>query len=182
MRNKRNYWISIPILSRNSSPDIIPPKNNQHSQSCPLENLLPAYRPPVHGGRADCFQKPHLVRGQHGGHLAFLAVQETPSCDSDWPLYHTCQRHYSDLDTDRGWDSNNNCWYFGHSLYMLSYRNDSLKIELPITMKFTKTRRDSKNFLYAIDDFGRHSFGLFPKNICLDSAHDNIPTYELLEH
>ena len=65
---------------------------------------------------------------------------------------------------------------------MLSYRNDSLKIELPITMKFTKTRRDSKNFLYAIDDFGRHSFGLFPKNIWLDSAHDNIPTYELLEH
>ena len=49
-------------------------------------------------------------------------------------------------------------------------------------MKFTKTRRDSKNFHYAIDDFGRHSFGLFPKNICLDSAHDNIPTYELLEH
>ncbi len=41
---------------------------------------------------------------------------------------------------------------------------------------------DSLNFLYTIDDFGRHSFGLSPKNICLDSAHDNLPTYELLEH
>lgn len=49
--------------------------------------------------------------------------------------------------------------------------------------KFTQARRhDSLNFLYAIDDFGRHSFGLSPKNICLDSAHDNLPTYELLEH
>ncbi len=49
--------------------------------------------------------------------------------------------------------------------------------------KFTQARRhDSLNFLYTMDDFGRHSFGLTPKNICLDSAHDNIPTYELLEH
>lgn len=50
-------------------------------------------------------------------------------------------------------------------------------------MKFTEARRhDSKNFLYAFDDFGRHTYGLTPKNICLDSAHDSIPTYELLEH
>ncbi|MCD7825198.1 MAG: hypothetical protein LUH14_04460 [Clostridiaceae bacterium] len=49
-------------------------------------------------------------------------------------------------------------------------------------MKFTDAKRhDSKNFLYAIDDFGRHLCGLSPKNICLDSAHDNLPTYELLE-
>lgn len=58
-----------------------------------------------------------------------------------------------------------------------------MKIELPLLIKFTGARRhDSKNFLYAIDDFGRHCHGLTPKNICLDSAHDNIPTYELLEH
>lgn len=64
---------------------------------------------------------------------------------------------------------------------MLSCRNDSLKVELPITIKFTAARRhDSKNFLYAIDDFGRHSLGLTPKNICLDSAHDNIPAYKPL--
>lgn len=49
--------------------------------------------------------------------------------------------------------------------------------------KFTQARRhDNLNFLYTMDDFGRHSFGLTPKNICLDSAHDNLPTYELLEH
>lgn len=65
---------------------------------------------------------------------------------------------------------------------MLCTRNNTLKVELPLLMKFTDARRhDSKNFLYAIDDFGRNAFGVSPKNVCLDSAHDNIPTYELLE-
>jgi len=66
---------------------------------------------------------------------------------------------------------------------MLCCRNNELKIELPLLMKFTNAKRhDSKNFLYSIDDFGRNSLGLQPKNICLDSAHDNIPTYKLLKH
>lgn len=104
------------------------------------------------------------------------------SCNADCPFRHTCQRHYSDPDADWGWDSDSKCWFFGHTLYMLCHRNNSLKVELPITMKFTEARRhDSKSFLYSIDDFGRHSLGLTPKNICLDSAHDNIPTYELLD-
>lgn len=65
---------------------------------------------------------------------------------------------------------------------MLCSRNNALKFELPLLIKFTDARRhDSKNFLYAIDDFGRNVFGLSPKNVCLYSAHDNIPTYELLE-
>lgn len=54
--------------------------------------------------------------------------------------------------------------------------NSRLKVELPLLMKFTDARRhDSKNFLYAMDDLGRNGFGLSPKNVCLDSAHDNIP-------
>ena len=76
---------------------------------------------------------------------------------------------------------------------MLCTRNNTLKVELPLLMKFTDARRhDSKNFLYSMDDFGRNAFGIYdfgrhlyglsPKNVCLDSAHDNIPTYELLEH
>lgn len=66
---------------------------------------------------------------------------------------------------------------------MLCTRNNALKMELPLLMKFTGARRhDSKNFLYAIDDFGRNAFGISPKNICLDSAYDNISTYQLLEH
>lgn len=92
-------------------------------------------------------------------------------------------RHYSDPDAEWGWDSSNKTWYFGHTLYLLCCRNDELKIELPLLANFTSARRhDSKNFLYAIDDFGRNTYGIFPKNICLDSAHDNMPTYKLLDH
>ena len=106
-----------------------------------------------------------------------------PSCSPSCPFRKTCGRHYSDPDAGWGWDSDKKVWYFGHTLYMLSYRNDQEKVELPLMFKFTQARRhDSLNFLYTMDDFGRHSFGLSPKNICLDSAHDNLPTYELLEH
>lgn len=104
------------------------------------------------------------------------------SCMHSCPYRHGCGRHYSDPDAGWGWDSDNNTWFFGHTLYMLCCRNDTLKVDLPLLLKFTEAKRhDSKNFLFAIDDFGRHCGGLSPKNICLDSAHDNIPTYELLE-
>ena len=92
-------------------------------------------------------------------------------------------RHYADPDADWGWDSSKKAWYFGRTLYMLCCRNTDLKIELPLLINFTKAKRhDSVNFLYAIDDFACHMPGLSPKNICLDSAHDNIPTYRLLRH
>ena len=105
-----------------------------------------------------------------------------PSCSRSCPYRNDCSRHYSDPDAEWGWDSDNKTWYFGHTLYMLCSRNNSLNIELPLLLNFTSARRhDSKNFLYAIDDFGRNAPGISPKNICLDSAHDNIPTYELLE-
>ncbi len=105
-----------------------------------------------------------------------------PACGQSCPYRGTCGRHYSDPDAGWGWDSDKKNWYFGHTLYMLCTRNNTLKIDLPLLMKFTDAKRhDSKNFLYAMDDFGRNALGLSPKNICLDSAHDNIPTYELLE-
>lgn len=105
------------------------------------------------------------------------------SCVPSCPYRDCCGRHYSDPDAGWGWDSDNKNWYFGHTLYMLCCRNNGLKVELPILLKFTDAKRhDSKNFLYAIDDFGRNCFGLSPKNVCLDSAHDNISTYRLLEH
>lgn len=91
-------------------------------------------------------------------------------------------RHYADPDADWGWDSSKKTWYFGRTLYMLCCRNTDLKIELPLLINFTQAKRhDSINFLYAIDDFAHHVPGISPKNICLDSAHDNIPTYRLLK-
>lgn len=105
-----------------------------------------------------------------------------PACGHSCPYRGGCGRHYPDPDAGWGWDSDKKAWYFGHTLYMLYTRNNTLKIDLPLLMKFTDAiRHNSKNFLYAIDDFGRDALGLSPKNICLDPAHDNIPTYELLE-
>ena len=92
-------------------------------------------------------------------------------------------RHYSDPDAEWGWDSHEKNWYYGRTLYMLCCRNTELKVELPLLMNFTGAKRhDSINFLYAIDAFGTHEFGITPTNLCLDSAHDNLPTYRLLEH
>lgn len=91
-------------------------------------------------------------------------------------------RHYSDPDAEWGWDSHEKNWYYGRTLYMLCCRNSDLKTELPILMNFTGAKRhDSINFLYAIDAFGRHEFGITPTNLCLDSAHDNLSTYQLLD-
>lgn len=105
------------------------------------------------------------------------------SCPPDCIYRRDCGRHYSDPDASWGLDSSKKQWYFGHAMYLLACRNNKLGIDLPLLIKFTPAKRhDSKNFLYAIDDFGRNTYGLSPKNICLDSAHDNIPTYRLLEH
>lgn len=93
------------------------------------------------------------------------------------------QYHYSDPDAGWGWDSSKKAWYFGRTLYLLACRNNKLGLDLPLTMRFTEARRhDSISFLYTIDDMGRHMPILSPTNMCLDSAHDNIPTYQLLEH
>lgn len=91
-------------------------------------------------------------------------------------------RHYSDPDASWGWDSHEKHWYFGRTLYMLVCRNPELSLEVPLLLNFTSAKRhDSINFLFAIDAFGRQGTGLSPKNLCLDSAHDNIPTYKLLD-
>lgn len=93
-----------------------------------------------------------------------------------------CWRHYSDPDADWGYDSHEKDYYFGRSLYMINYRNNKHKIEVPVLIKFGSAKRhDSILFLHAVDELGRHNPGVCPKNICLDSAHDNYPTYRLLK-
>lgn len=134
--------------------------------------------------KAGLFDAAHLTVSGDGTAVASRSSpygRHLSSCGHSCPFRSTCGRHYSD--PDAGWDSDNETWFFGHALYMLCCRNGKLKVELPLLMNFTDARRhDSKNFLYAIDGFGRNGCGLSPKNICLDSAHDNISTYKLLEH
>lgn len=120
-----------------------------------------------------------------------VAVHASPfghrqkGCDApaNCPYHSNCPRHYSDPDADWGWDSHEKVWFFGRTLYMLCSRTIAYKTEVPILMKFLSAKRhDSICFFYSIDELGRHMPGISPKNMCLDSAHDNIATYELLKH
>ncbi len=111
---------------------------------------------------------------------------KTPSsCDKSQCIYtgECTARRYSDPTAKWGWDSHEKNWYFGHTLYMLNCYNKELHTDLPLLINYTGAERhDSINFLYAWDAFSRHSGYLMPTNICLDSAHDNYPTYRLLDH
>jgi hypothetical protein len=111
-------------------------------------------------------------RGKRQKHCTY------PEC----PKRTDCPRHYSDPDASWGWDSHEKEWYFGHTLYMMCTRNTTHKVEVPILMKFLNAKRhDSICFFHAMDELGRHMPAVTPRNVCLDSAHDNIATYELLD-
>lgn len=92
----------------------------------------------------------------------------------------SCERHYSDPDAAFGWDSDLNCFYFGYSLYMFSYYNEIYKTDLPIHIRFFDARRhDSVAGLVSLAEMRMLNPDLKIDNICLDSAHDNYPTYDL---
>lgn len=110
-----------------------------------------------------------------------IHAHAAPNGHHDKSLPDSDLRHFSDPDADWGYDSDLKANYYGHSLYMFAYRNDTLKTELPIFFKYTSARRhDSLNFLFSFSDFLHNVDGIFPNRFCLDSAHDNISTYELL--
>lgn len=91
-------------------------------------------------------------------------------------------RHYSDPDASWGWDSDLDKYYFGYTLFHLSCHNSSLKADLPLLLRFTSAKRhDSVSFLVAFHELEKNVPGLPIKNMCLDSAMDNLPTYTLLK-
>lgn len=92
----------------------------------------------------------------------------------------SCPRHFSDPDASWGWDSDLNMYYYGHTLYMLSCHNDLYQTDLPLHIRFFDAKRhDSVSSIVSLAEFRRLNPDLPVKNLCLDSAHDNYPTYEL---
>jgi len=92
----------------------------------------------------------------------------------------TCNRHYSDPDAAWGWDSDLETSFFGHTLYLLTHHNEDLKIDLPLHIRILDARRhDSVSALVSLAEFKDICPDLKIKNLCLDSAHDNYPTYNL---
>ena len=96
--------------------------------------------------------------------------------------YASLPRHYPDPDASWGWDSDLDSFYFGYTLFQLSCHNPVLHTDIPLLLRFTSAKRhDSVSFLVAFHELEKHMPGLPIKNICLDSAMDNLPTYRLLK-
>jgi len=91
-----------------------------------------------------------------------------------------CDRRYSDPDARWGWDSSKEQWFYGHSIYLLSSYNKDYHVDLPLYFRFVgANRHDSASGVVALAEFRELCPDLPIKNIALDSAHDNYPTYHL---
>ena len=91
-----------------------------------------------------------------------------------------CPRHYSDPDAHWGWGSDLGTYYFGYTLYMLSYHDGQLGIDLPLHIRFLDARRrDSVSGIVTLKEFRGLNPDIPIQNLCFDSANDNYPTYNL---
>lgn len=92
----------------------------------------------------------------------------------------TCDRHFSDPDATWGWDSDLNQFFFGYNLYMLVYHSETYRVDLPLHIRLVDARRhDSVTGLVSLAEFHSLNPDIKISNLCLDSAHDNYPTYNL---
>lgn len=112
-------------------------------------------------------------RGRHTAQqLATLSAEELL----------TAPRHFSDPDASWGWDSDLDKHFFGYSLFHLACHNSKLHADIPLLLRFTSAKRhDSVSFLVAFRELEEHMPDLPIENMCLDSAMDNLPTYNLLK-
>lgn len=94
----------------------------------------------------------------------------------------TAPRHFSDPDASWGWDSDLDKFYYGYTLFQFSCYNSELHTDVPLLFRFTSAKRhDSVNALVAFSEMEKHMPDLSIKNMCFDSAMDNLPTYTLLK-
>ena len=94
-----------------------------------------------------------------------------------------CKRRFSDPDAGWGWDSYLGQYFYGHTLYAVSYHNPILKIDLPLLMRFVgANRHDSVSGPVALAELRQLTPELPIRKVCFDSANDNYPTYRLLKH
>lgn len=100
---------------------------------------------------------------------------ESFSCD--------CLRKFSDPNATWGWDSHNKQWFYGYTGYFIASYNKNLKLDLPIYLRLVDAKRhDSISAVVAIAELMDLYPNLSVKTFLSDSASDNYPTYELLEH
>lgn len=65
-----------------------------------------------------------------------------------------CPRKLSDVDANLGWDSHENRWFYGYTLYALSTYNPKYKIDLSVYLRFVEaSRHDSITGIAALAEF-----------------------------
>lgn len=104
-------------------------------------------------------------------------------CDKKSSSCKNCLRHYSDPDASWGYDSDLKASYFGFTMYSLSFHNEEHNVDLPLHFRILDARRhDSVSGVICLKEFRDINPDFYIKNLCLDSAHDNYPTYNLCKN
>ena len=94
-----------------------------------------------------------------------------------------CPRKFSDPNATWGWDSHNECYFYGYTGYFISTYNKTLKTDLPLYLRFVEaSRHDSVSAIVSLAEFRELHPNLIINTFISDSASDNYATYELLHH
>lgn len=92
-----------------------------------------------------------------------------------------CKRQFSDPDANWGWDSYREKYYFGRTLYVFCAADSPH--DLPIYLRFFRaSQHDSVSWICGYQEL-RHWYPQWKLGeAILDSAHDSLPIYTMLEH
>ena len=90
---------------------------------------------------------------------------------------------YSAKNADFGWDSDLGMYYFGYTLYNISYHNSLIHTDLPVFIDLEKaSRHDALSSISSTARFLDINPELSPKFMCFDSASDSSAVYQFLRH
>jgi hypothetical protein len=93
----------------------------------------------------------------------------------------TCKRQFSDPDATWGWDSYREKYYYGRTLYMFTAADSPY--DLPLYPRlFKASQHDSVSWICGYQEFRFWYPQWKLGEAILDSAHDALPIYTMLEH
>jgi hypothetical protein len=108
---------------------------------------------------------------------------KTCKCSESGNYHCDCPRKFSDPNATWGWDSSKEQWFYGYTGYFISTCNKVTKTDLPLYLRLVDAKRhDSVSAVVALAEFKDLYPNLTVDTFIHDSAADNYPTYELLNH
>ncbi len=90
---------------------------------------------------------------------------------------------YSAPDADIGWDSHEECFYLGFSMYNIAYHNKDRSIDLPVFLDLNiASQHDSITTITAAAQLFDLDSTIKPKYMCFDSASDSLAIFKYFHH